>query len=155
MIDQQVIEDLAPLALEWAARQEKFILARGSPLGRQALTDARRVGVQEPARVRVLVVEKIALPDLPELAAASRRAHIITDASGGVAFGYGIILRADRWGDRELLVHQLAHVAQCERAGGIGQFVPQYLTDRRTCADFTVGSLEDEARRLAREVCTA
>jgi len=45
------------------------------------------------------------------------------------------------------------HVAQCERSGGLEAFVEQYLADRTTCADFTVGSLEDEARGLAREIC--
>ena len=68
--------------------------------------------------------------------------------------GYGIMIRANCWQERELLVHQFVHVAQAERSGGLEAFVTQYLTDRATCAEFTVGSLEDEARKLAREICT-
>ena len=56
-------------------------------------------------------------------------------------------------GKRELLLHQLVHVAQCERSGGLESFVGEYLSDRRTSPDFSVGSLEDEARGLAREIC--
>jgi hypothetical protein len=105
--------------------------------------------------VRVLVVDRIPLPDDEELAEAARRAQIITDASRGVAIGYGIIIRADSWQNRELLLHQLVHVAQCERSGSLESFVGEYLCDRRSSPDFSVGSLEDEARGLAREICAA
>ena len=155
MIDQETFEHLAPLAYQWAKAQEELILSRGSSLGPKAAADARKVGVQDPARVRVLVVDRIPMPENKELAEASRRSHIITDACRGVAIGYGIIIRADAWGDRELLVHQLVHVAQCERSGGLESFVREYLCDRRTCANFTVGSLEEEARRIAHEICAA
>jgi hypothetical protein len=101
----------------------------------------------------VLVVDRIWLPDDAELAEAARRGQIITEASRGVVVGHGIIIRADCWQDRELLMHQLVHVAQCERNGGLESFVEKYLSDRRTCSDFSVGSFEDEARGLAREIC--
>lgn len=155
MIDQQTFEHLAPLAYEWAKAQEELILTRGSSLGPRPAADALRVGVQEPARVRVLVVDRIPMPADEELAEAARRTQIITDACRGVAIGHGIIIRADFWGDRELLMHQLVHVAQCERSGGLEPFLHQYLCDRLTCANFTVGSLEEEARRMAREMCAA
>lgn len=153
MINQEKFEHLAPLAYPWAKRQEDFILKHGTPLAPAQIADAQRCGVQDSPRVRVLVVDRIPLPDDEELAEAARRAQIITDASRGVAIGYGIIIRADSWQNRELLLHQLVHVAQCERSGGLESFVAEYLCDRRTCADFSVGSLEDEARGLAREIC--
>lgn len=155
MIDQEQFERLAPLAGQWAETQEAFILKHGSPLSSAQIADALRCGVRDPSRVRVLVVDRIPLPDDEELAEAARRAQIITDASRGVAIGHGIIIRADCWQNHELLLHQLVHVAQCERSGGLESFVEEYLRDRRTCPDFSVGSLEDEARGLAREICTA
>lgn len=153
MIDQEKFERLAPLAYQWAKNQEAYILKHGTPLAPDQLADAGRAGVQDPARVRVLVVDRIPLPDDHELANAARRAQIITDASRGVAIGYGIIIRVDSWQNRELLVHQLVHVAQCERSGNLESFVGEYLADRRSSRDFSVGSLEDEARGLAREIC--
>ena len=155
VIDEKTFERLLPLAYEWAKTQEQFILERGTPLGSRYSADAGRVGVQDCARVRVLVVDRIPLPDDDELAAAARRSQIITDTCRGVAIGHGIIIRADCWGDREVVLHQLVHVAQCERSGGLQSFVREYLCDRHACANFTCGSLEEEARRIAREICAA
>ncbi len=136
-------------------QQEAFVLKLGAALDPQQKSDAERVGVKDTARVRVLPVDRMPMPDTPELAEAARRAQIITDTSAAVTLGYGIMIRADRWRDRELMLHQLVHVSQCERCGGLESFVEQYLTDRSTCPAFTVGALEDEARRLARDICAA
>ena len=153
MIDRQKFEQLLPLACEWARAQEEFILARGAALQPEQIADAELAGVRDCSRVRVLVVDRIPLPENKELAAAARCSQIITDASRGVAIGHGIVIRADAWGDRELLLHQFVHVAQCERSGGLEPFVRAYLCDRQSCAKFTFGSLEQEARGLARELC--
>jgi len=155
VIDQETFEHLLPFACQWARTQEEFVLARGTPLGPSHTADARQVGVLDCDRVKVLVVDRIPLPDNAELAEAARSAHIITEASRGMTIGHGIIIRADCWGDRQLLVHQLVHVAQCERSGGLEPWVQEYLFDRRTSASFTVGTLEEEARRIAREICSA
>jgi hypothetical protein len=155
MIAQKDFDRLAPLATEWAKRQQAYILRHGVPLTADQTEDARRAGVNEPGRVRVLVADRIPLPDDKELAEAARGAQIITDASRGVAIGYGIMIRADSWRNRELLLHQLIHVAQCERSGGLEKFVIEYLLDRRGSRDFSLGSLEDEARSKAREMCAA
>ena len=142
-----------PLAAQWAKRQEAYILKHGAPLTADQTADARRAGVSEPGRVRVLVADRIPLPDDKELAQAARGAQIITDSSRGVAIGHGIMIRADSWRNRELLLHQLIHVAQCERSGGLDKFVIEYLLDRRSSRDFSLGSLENEARSKAREMC--
>jgi hypothetical protein len=153
MIDQEKFERLSSLAFQWAKMQQEFVLEHGAPLAPGQMADAERCGVHHSSKVRVLVVDRIPLPGDEELAEAARHAQIITDASRGVALGYGIIIRADCWQDRELLLHQLVHVAQCERSGGLESFVADYLCDRQTCSDFSLGSLEDEARGLARDIC--
>ncbi|HSH39468.1 MAG TPA: hypothetical protein VK993_11850 [Chthoniobacterales bacterium] len=153
--DQESVKMLEPLAREWALEQEAFVLKLGAPLSAQQIRDAERVGVRDTPRVRVLPVDRMPLPGNLQLAQAAQRAQIITEASAAVTIGHGIMIRADRWRDRELMLHQLVHVAQCERCGGLESFVEQYLTDRSTCADFSVGALEDEARNLAREICAA
>ena len=155
MTDQETFQYLAPLAYQWAKAQEQFILAHGTSLGPGHTADAGRAGVQDVSRIKVLVVDRIPLPDNKELAEAARHADIITDTSRAVTIGHGIIIRADCWGDRELIVHQLVHVAQCERSGGLEPYLQEYLCDRHTCARFTIGSFEDEARRIAREICAA
>jgi hypothetical protein len=153
MIDQKDFDRLAPLACEWAKNQEAYILQHGVPLAAGQIADADRAGVKDKGRVRVLVVDRIPLPEDKELADAARHAQIITDSSRAVAIGHGIIIRADSWQNRELLLHQFVHVAQCERSGGLERFVSEYLLDRRGSRDFSLGSLEDEARSFAREMC--
>lgn len=155
VIDPKTFEDLLPLAYQWTKAQEEFVLAHGSPLGPQHMADARRAGVRDCERIRVLVVDRIPLPESGELAEAARRAHIITGDTRCVGFGHAILIRAEAWGDRELLLHNFVHVAQCERSGGLEQWIRQYLLDRHTSPAFTVGSLEAEARRIAREICAA
>ena len=155
MIDQETFEAFLPAACDWASTQEQSILERGVPLNSRQVADARRVGVQDCSRVRILVVDRIPLPENVELAEAACQAQIITSASRAVTIGHGIIIRADCWGNRELMLHQFVHVAQCERSGGLQSFVPKYLFERQTCAKFTAGALEDEARRVAHEICAA
>jgi hypothetical protein len=154
MITQKDFDRLAPLAYLWARSQEAFILQHGVPLTVDQIADAKRAGVKDTRRVRVLVVDRIALPEDKELANAARHSQIITDSSRAVAIGHGIVIRADSWQNRELLLHQLIHVAQCERSGGLESFVNAYLLDRRESRDFSLGALEDEARTGAREICT-
>jgi hypothetical protein len=153
MIDEGEFQRLFPLAWDWAKAQEEFILERGASLGPIYSIDAERVGIKDPSRVRVLIVDRIPVPEDEDLAEAASRSLIITAACRGVAIGHGIIIRLDCWGDRELMVHQLIHVAQCERAGGFEPFLYQYLSQRQTCATFTLGTFEDEARGMARQIC--
>jgi hypothetical protein len=153
MIDQKDFNRLTLLACQWAKSQEAYILEHGAPLAAHQVADARRAGVEAIGRVRVLVVDRIPLPENKELADAARHAQIITDSSMAVAIGHGIVIRADSWQNRELLLHQLVHVAQSERSGGLESFVSEYLLDRRSSRDFSLGSLEEEARSRAREIC--
>jgi hypothetical protein len=155
VIDQETFENLLPLAYQWAKAQEEFVLTHGIPLGPQHMADARRAGVVDCERIRVLLVERIPLPESGELAEAAQRTRIITPETRCVGLGHAIMIRAEAWGDRELLVHNFVHIAQCERSGGLEQWVQQYLFDRRTSASFTLGVFEEEARRVAREICAA
>ena len=155
MIDRQKFEHLLPLAVKWAKAQQEFVLKHGNPLSARHLADARLAGVEKPDRIRVLVVDRISLPDDPQLAEASKRIGIITEDTRGMGFGYALIIRVDAWNDRELILHNLVHIAQCERSGGLAQWCQKYLGDRTSCPKFTIGSLEEEARRFAHEICAA
>ena len=153
--DQETFEQLLPRAYKWAQAQEEFVLARGSPLGPRHAHDAELAGVQDRARVRVLVVDRFPVPEDADLAEAARRVGIITEDTRCMGFGHALIIRVDAWNDRELILHNLVHIAQCERSGGLAQWVHQYLGDRANCPNFTLGSLEEEARRTARDICSA
>jgi hypothetical protein len=65
---------------------------------------------------------------------------------------HGIFIRADEWGDRRLVVHELAHTAQYERLGGFGPFLRQYLQECVTVG-YPATPLEQEAKSIEREIC--
>jgi len=154
-VDRETFEHLLPLAYEWAKRQEEFVLSHGNPLGPTHAWDAHLAGVQDCARVRVLVVDRILMPEDSKLAEAARRLRIITEDTRCMGFGHALLIRGDAWNDRELILHNLVHIAQCERSGGLEKWVRLYLGDRIDCPNFTIGSLEEEARRTAQEICAA
>lgn len=155
LFDQETFERLLPLAYQWAKQLEEFVLAHGHPLGTTHAWDAHLAGVQDSAKIRVLVVDRIPLPDNPKLAEASRRLRIITEDTRCMGLGHALLVRGDAWNDRELILHNFVHVAQCERAGGLEPWVREYLSDRVSCPNFTIGAIEEEARRVAREICAA
>lgn len=134
---------------------EEFALEHGNPLSPRHLEDARLAGIKNCQRVRVLVVDRIPLPEHPELSEASRRMGILTEDTRCMGLGHALIIRVDAWNDRELVLHNLVHIAQAERCGSLEKWCRLYLEDRSSCPKFTIGSLEEEARAFARETCAA
>ena len=120
---------LLPLAAQWAAEQEAMILTGGVPLKAEELEDASQLGVREPGKVRLLKVPGIPRPADPRLTAACDAVGFLTPATRGLTVGYGIFVRQDCWGGRELIRHELVHTAQYERFGSIESFLRCYLTE--------------------------
>jgi hypothetical protein len=144
---------LAPLllcAVAWVARRQASILRNGAPLNiaQRELASALGIGLVERVRVVSTAVIPIPLPRwVRELAL---RAGWISQHIAGMTLGHGIVIRDDYVDDMRLLAHELAHVSQYERLGGIARFLRQYL---RECAwpGYPRGALEREAR--AAEAC--
>jgi hypothetical protein len=148
MVTEAMFKILLPLACAWAEKQETDILKQGVALTKAQLDWARRIGIVEPERVRLRVVEEIPLPLEPVLRAAAEQTGLISPLTAGLTLRYGIFIRTDFWGDRRLLVHELAHVAQYERFDGFQPFLEAYL---RECIDppgYPFGPLEQEAKKV-------
>jgi len=150
MLEQ--IEELLPLAAQWAAEQERRVLCQGVPLSKEELTDAKAIGVRNPERVRLLRVNSIPVPLHPMLKAAAASINFITAAPRGLALDYGIFIRADHWRDRQLIAHELAHTAQYQRLGGILPFLQTYLGQCATLG-YEQAPLELEAIAAADRIC--
>src|SRR6266480_3017580 len=97
------LEDLLPIAAQWAAEQERRVLCEGVPLNKAELADAKAIGIRDPERVRLLRVETIPVPAHPMLRAAAASINFLTVTPHGLALDYGIFVRADHWRDRELI----------------------------------------------------
>jgi len=139
---------LLPLAARWAAAEERRILEQGVPLMPSEIEDARAVGVRNPAAVRLLPVKAIPRPEEPPLRVACDATDFLTSETRGLTLGYGIFVREDCWRERPLIVHELVHVAQYERFGGIEPFLQQYLKECLTVG-YPQAPLEQEAIAVA------
>ncbi len=147
------LEKLLPLAAEWAMEQQQRVLCQGVPLSADEMADAKAVGVRNPERVRLLRVDSIPVPAHPMLKAAAASINFITATPSGLALENGIFVRSDRWGDRELIAHELAHTAQYQRLGGVLPFLQTYILQCATVG-YQQAPLELEATAKAEQVCS-
>ena len=146
------LEDLLPLAAQWAADQERRVLCEGVRLSETELADAIAIGVRNPERVRLLRVENIPVPGHQMLKAAAASINFLTAAPSGLALEYGIFIRSDHWRARELIAHELVHTAQYQRLGGIKPFFQTYIFQCATVG-YRNAPLELEAVATAARIC--
>jgi hypothetical protein len=146
------LEELLPLAAQWATDQERRVLCEGVALSEAEMADARAIGVRNPNRVRLLRVENIPVPVHPMLRAAAASIHFLAAAPSGLTLDYGIFIRADRWRERGLIAHELVHTAQYQRLGGILPFLQTYIYQCATVG-YRNAPLELEAAAIAARIC--
>jgi hypothetical protein len=151
MIPPALFKMLLPLACQWAEEQEHNILREGVALTISQIAEARTIGVQQPERVRLRVVEEIPRPDSTILRAAAEQTGLLSPFTVGLTLRYGIFIHADHWGERRLVVHELAHTAQYERLGGFHPFLSAYLGECLTVG-YPNGPLEQEAKEWERKI---
>lgn len=136
---------LAPAIGRWAAAQEGRILREGRPLNEELGAFAETLGIRDVDGIRVMVVSPIPLPVAPWVARCAGRLGLPVFAPAGMALGRGIYLLP---GCDSSLAHELAHVLQYQRFGGIAPFMREYL--RQCLADgYPEAELEIEARDVA------
>jgi len=140
---------LLPLAVSWVGKQERRMLRIGVPLNEQELADAKTIGVAEPERVRLVQLDRVPFPTDPLLKAAATAIQFLTPKTCGLTLRYGIFVRSDCWRDRALIAHELVHVMQYERFGGILPFLRQYLTEC-IAIGYPEAPLEQEAIAISR-----
>lgn len=135
---------LLPYVTRWIVAQERRIVRDGVPLDAGGLADARRIGVAHPERVRLLRVPTVPLPAGALITTLGRWVGMPGGNTAGLTAHYGIFIRADLWGDRHLIAHELTHTAQYERLGGARAFLRQYLLECLT-AGYAAAPMELEA----------
>lgn len=151
MITPQQFNQLLPLAISWAEQQENYILQNGVQLTASQLSDAKLVKVVGLEKVRLLKVDQIPLPSELSLKNAAQMLGLITANTIGLTLRYGVFIRKDFWNGRKIVVHELVHVAQYERLGGIGNFLQKYLQECITMG-YPQASMEQEAITLSNKI---
>ena len=152
MITREEFKVLLPLACAWAGEQERIILRDGVPLSPAQTTDAKSIGVAHPEKVRLLKVTRIPIPANPALRDAAKATGLISADTAGLTLRYGIFIRADCWGARPLVFHELVHTFQYERLGGLQQFLQQYLYECITIG-YPAAPMEQEAVTTTARLC--
>ncbi|MDA0657518.1 MAG: hypothetical protein O2931_01330 [Planctomycetota bacterium] len=152
MITQEQFKTLLPLACAWAEAQERVILSDGVALTPAQTADATTIGVAHPEKVRLLSVVGVPIPEHPALRAAAEATQLVSPHTGGLTLRYGIFIRADCWGDRRLVFHELVHTLQYERLGGFQQFLQQYLYECITIG-YPAAPMEQEAVTTTARLC--
>ncbi len=145
----KLIVNLAiPPGVWWIRRHEAVILREGRVLSEEEFGWARQVGVDEPETVRVLPVPRVPTPGAPILKLMAGLSRVPVDSPTGMAVNRGIFLEASHATNPSLLVHELVHVAQFEKMGGIAAFLREYLTQ---CLrdGYWDSAMEEEARAAA------
>ena len=137
-------EKLLPLACVWAEEQEQIILRDGVALSQTQLSDAYKLKVVHPEKVRLLKVNQIPIPQQPELRTAAEATNLISQNTVGLTLRYGIFIRADYWNSRPLVAHELVHTSQYEKLGGFSQFLQKYLYECLTIG-YPKAPMEQEA----------
>ena len=142
------IKTLLPYFSRWVEKQEKIILHDGRPLSEWETMWATEVGVKRPDMVRILPVPHVPMPGSWFTGLLGNLFGVLSEGPNGMAVSYGIYLEAARATNPSLLVHELTHVAQFERMGGIEPYLREYLTQ---CIreGYWEAELEHEARNAA------
>jgi len=122
----QELPMLLPGAIAWAEARAARAAEVGESLTPLEHDMARSVGVAEPERVCIEIVERLPVPEDAGLRAAALQAGVIGPNMTGLTLGHSIfICRGHK--TRRLLSHELRHVHQFEQAGSIAAFLPVYL----------------------------
>ena len=123
-----VLPKFLPQAIEWVEIRSAEIISKGKPLTAAGIKVARSVGVLDPKRIRVELVESLPLPDDQMLRDVALQTGLIDPDMAGGTFGYGIYACKDQATNR-LLAHECRHVFQYEVAGSIAAFLRAYLKE--------------------------
>ncbi len=83
---------LLPKAIAWVEAQAAWVANSGRTLDNSEVQLARRLGVAQPERVRVALVEALPLPTDPELRAVAIQTGLLGPGTMGLAPGYSVFI---------------------------------------------------------------
>jgi hypothetical protein len=112
---------------KWAKGTETAIATFGTPLSREQVTLAREAGVRDPEKIRILVSDQFPSPPDSDLNVAASRLGLISAENAALTIGHSILIRTSHASDQTLYRHELTHVAQYEKLGGVDPFLAVYV----------------------------
>ena len=126
-----IVDEAAPIVVDLLTATEAEVLASGRALDADELALARSLGVAAPEKVRIEVREAFPMPSDQRLVQAARDYGLIfgSPEEAGRTQGHAILVKPAFASSRATLAHELVHVAQFERMGGITPYAREYLIE--------------------------
>lgn len=146
-----LLPQLLPQAIAWAEVQSNYIASSGVPLPVPLLDVARRVGVQNPGRIKVMLVDQLPLPEESLLRQAAIETGLLGTQMAGLTLGHSIYM-VHGHGSVRLISHECRHVHQYEVLGSIEKILPVYL---QQIVDFGYQNAPLEVDARTHEITTA
>ena len=135
LFDSASAEDMAwrnqykPHAVKWARDMITVYAGDGRPLTEEETATARKVGVSHPETVRVVMIDRIPLPEAGPFAEAINPFGVISENVSGLTVGPIIFIDGSGklpFPFATILQHELVHVAQYEKLG-LDKLYSEYL----------------------------
>jgi hypothetical protein len=123
---QTALPILLPSAIRWAEARASEVAEYGKQLNENEISIARTVEVTRPELIRISLVDRLPLPEDPQLRAAALQTGLLGPRMVGLTLGYSVFICHGHYSIR-LLSHEFRHVCQYERFGLISGFLPVYL----------------------------
>ena len=119
--------------LAFANECQDEIMSKGRNLTADELAIAKMLNIKSHGKIRILVVEDIPRSLNPVLNELCDKLGFINNEEGkqtrGITFGNGIYTRKGITKPFQNIVHELVHVSQYEKLGGIKEYMAQYILE--------------------------
>ncbi len=135
-----------PLVVLWAKKHHDLIQEQGTELNEEGMELARSVGVAEPERIRVLLVDEIPFQDDPAVYRLAKSVGMLSGQVMGLTLGHAIYI-VNGCQSARLYSHEFRHVHQYEVLGSIGAFLEVYL-EQVMLFGYHRAPLEQDARQF-------
>ncbi len=146
---QAALPLLLPRVIVWAETQARQVATLGIVLAQREQELAREVGVAEPERIRLYLIDTLPSPEDPDLRAAALQTGLLGPNMVGLTLGHCVFVCNGHRTSR-LLSHEFRHVYQYEQAGSIAAFLPGYL-DQIVRFGYDNAAFEKDARAHERD----
>ena len=138
--------DVRASVMRWVNKQYEIIQDQGVELSDGGIELARSVGVLEPTRIRVLLVDQIPINGDPVVQSLAKSAGMLNGSILGMTFGHSIYIARGADSAR-LYSHEFRHVYQYETFGSLEAFMDEYLHQVLTFG-YTRAPLELDAKEF-------
>ena len=139
------IEPYIQPSIDFIVKNEKYALENGIELSADEKKLAKKIGVRNVDKVRVVLVKELPFPDDEILGEWAKSHGLDSPKVIGFTHGYGVYIKH---GNRRILPHELVHVRQFEQLG-IEALMRRYILEL-TVMGYRYAPLEVQAYNEAK-----